>query len=230
MLEIILLVLFFVISLAVLMVAADYFVKFSEKIGLYFNVPPFIIGVTILAIGTSLPELSSSIMAVFSGASEIVISDVVGSNITNIFLGLGLVALLGKKIKMDYEITHVDMPLLLSSVFLLGITMIDGVFSLFDGLLCLSGLIIYFVYSSSVDKAHKKELEEKAGLSGVIHEKKKLSLGVWIGLFVSAGMIYIGAKYTIDSLIMISKSLNIGRDIVAMSALAIGTSLPEIVF
>ncbi len=230
MLEIILLFLFFVISLAVLMVAADYFVKFSEKIGLYFNVPPFIIGVTILAIGTSLPELSSSIMAVFSGASEIVISDVVGSNITNIFLGLGLVALLGKKIKMDYEITHVDMPLLLSSVFLLGITMIDGVFSLFDGLLCLSGLIIYFVYSSSVDKAHKKELEEKAGLSGVIHEKKKLSLGVWIGLFVSAGMIYIGAKYTIDSLIMISKSLNIGRDIVAMSALAIGTSLPEIVF
>ena len=57
MLEIILLFLFFVISLAVLMVAADYFVKFSEKIGLYFNVPPFIIGVTILAIGTSLPEI-----------------------------------------------------------------------------------------------------------------------------------------------------------------------------
>ena len=79
----------FVVSLAVLLKAADWFIDSGEEIGLSLGISPFIIGVTIIAFGTSLPELATSLESVFQGSSEIVIANVVGSNITNIALVLG---------------------------------------------------------------------------------------------------------------------------------------------
>ena len=76
----------FILSLAVLVKASDWFVEGAEKIGLAFGIPSFIIGVTIVALGTSLPELASSISAVLAGSSEIVAGNAIGSNITNILL------------------------------------------------------------------------------------------------------------------------------------------------
>ena len=81
----------FVVSLAVLLKAADYFIDSAEEIGLSLGISPFIIGVTIVAFGTSLPELATSIASVFEGASEIVVGNVIGSNITNIALVLSLI-------------------------------------------------------------------------------------------------------------------------------------------
>jgi len=98
----------FVTSLFVLVKASDYFVRSAEKIGFYMRISPFIIGVTILAIGTSLPELFSSVFAVLMGSSEIVLGNVIGSNITNIFLILGLSAVVGGKMKTTYDLVHVD--------------------------------------------------------------------------------------------------------------------------
>ena len=105
-------------SIAVLVKASDYFTDAAEQIGKYFRLPAFIIGVTIVAIGTSLPELVSSIFAVLRGASEIVVGNVVGSNIANIFLVLGITAIVGRKLKIAHELIHVDLPLLVGSTFL----------------------------------------------------------------------------------------------------------------
>jgi len=93
----------FIVSLFALLKSSDYFTNAAEKIGLTLGLPSFIIGVTIVAVGTSLPELISSIFAVASGNSEIVIGNVLGSNIANIFLVLGVVAVFAKKIETDYE-------------------------------------------------------------------------------------------------------------------------------
>lgn len=94
----------FVGSLAVLLKASDWFEDGAEQIGLSQGLSPFIVGVTIVAFGTSLPELATSIAAVLSGNSEIVTGNVVGSNITNIALVLGISALVAKRIEMDYNI------------------------------------------------------------------------------------------------------------------------------
>jgi cation:H+ antiporter len=118
----------FLISLLVLLKAAQLFTKSAEKLGLYFGIPPFIVGVTIVSIGTSLPELVSSVIAVTKDSPEIVIGNVVGSNITNVFLVLGVVAIVGKKIDITYELIHVDLPLLAGSSFLLAAMVWDGVF------------------------------------------------------------------------------------------------------
>ncbi|MEA3248095.1 MAG: calcium/sodium antiporter [Nanoarchaeota archaeon] len=216
----------FIISLIILIKASDYFTDSAEKIGLYFGLPAFIVGVTIVAIGTSLPELISSIFAVLENSSEIVVGNVIGSNITNIFLVLGIAAIIGKKIKVSYELIHVDLPLLVGSAFLLAVTIWDGIFTLPEALLCIGGMVLYLAYTLNTEREHedigiKKEMKKNL-------KKKKLDWKILIVLVVSAFFIYLGAKYTIESVIKLSEILSIGKEIIAISVVALGTSLPEL--
>lgn len=211
----------FVLALIVLIKSSDFFTDSAEKIGLYFGLPAFIVGVTIVAIGTSLPELVSSIIAVIEHSSEIVVGDVVGSNITNIFLVLGVAAILGRRLKITYELIHVDLPLLVGSAFFLVFTLWDGKFNFFESLLALLGIVLYFLYTISSETKEKSDGSEK--------KKRKISLKDFLILIVSSVFIYLGAKYTVDSIVKISEILKIGKEIISASALALGTSLPELV-
>jgi len=216
----------FVVSLLVLIKASDYFTGSAEKIGIFFGLPAFIVGVTIVSVGTSLPELVSSIFAVFKGSSEIVAGNVIGSNIANIFLVLGVAAIIGRKLKISYELSRVDLPLLVGSAFLLAVTVWDGVFNLVEGLLCIAALIVYVLYTINVEKTHE-DREIKKEMKGELR-KKRFDWKNLIVLVVSGFFIYVGAKYTIDAVIKLSGMLNIGTEIIAVSAMALGTSLPEL--
>ena len=207
----------FIISLIVLIKASGYFTDSAEKIGLYFGIPNFIVGVTIVAIGTSLPELISSIYAVLQDSSEIVVGNVVGSNITNIFLIIGITAIYSKKMKINYNLINVDLPLLICSAFLLAITIWDEKFSFLEALLCLAGMMIYLFYTISVGKNNNSN-----------NTKKELHFKTLIILLISGIFIYVGAKYTVDSVVKIAEIINIGKEIVAATAIALGTSLPEL--
>jgi cation:H+ antiporter len=217
----------FILSFYVLIKASDYFTDSAEKIGLYFGLPAFIIGVTIVSIGTSLPELFTSIIAVFQGHSEMVIGNVVGSNITNICLVLGVVALLArKKIKLGYNLLSVDLPILIGSAFLLGLMVWDGNFTAIEGVICLVAFIIYVAYTIT---AEKKDKQIQKDLKSELKKKEKFHWkNAWI-LILSAVAIYFGAKYVVESVIQISSVFSIGTEIIALSAVALGTSLPELV-
>ncbi|MCH8986909.1 sodium:calcium antiporter, partial [Patescibacteria group bacterium] len=112
--EIFIWVIIFVISIVVLVKSADYFTDSAEKIGLFFGLSPFIIGVTIVSIGTSLPELAAGIVAAFKGgeATSLVLANIIGSNITNILLILGIGAIVGRFIKVRKDLVKLDLPLL----------------------------------------------------------------------------------------------------------------------
>ena len=215
----------FVASLAVLIIAARYFTVAAERIGVYFGIAPFIVGVTIVAIGTSLPELLSSILAVVRGSSEIVVGNVIGSNVANIFLILGVAAIVGRKLHITYELIHVDLPLLVGSAFLLAVTIWRGGFTLFEALLCLAAFAIYLHYTVT---AERKESEGGAPGSDGEPMPRRLGRGTIPILMVSAGFIYLGAEYTVTSVIKLSEIFNIGTEIIAVSAVALGTSLPEL--
>lgn len=215
----------FVASLAVLIIAARYFTVAAERIGVYFGIPPFIVGVTIVAVGTSLPELLSSILAVTRGSSEIVVGNVVGSNVANIFLILGVAAIVGKKLHIGYELIHVDLPLLVGSAFLLAVTIWRGGFTLFEALLCLAAFGIYLHYTVT---AERKESEGDALGSDGEPVQRRLGRSTIPMLIVSAGFIYLGAEYTVTSVIKLSEIFHIGTEIIAVSAVALGTSLPEL--
>lgn len=217
----------FIASLFVLIKASDYFTLAAEKIGLHFGIPAFVVGVTIVALGTSLPELISSIIAVTEDSSEIVIGNVVGSNIANIFLVLGISAIIGKKMKISYELIHVDLPLLVGSAFLVALMAWDGVFTWAEGVLCLLGIVLYLTYTVN-------SVKEEQGLFKVLVGKftagGKPAIG-WqtIALLIgSSAFIFIGAKYTIESIINLSTILKMGTEVIAVSAVALGTSLPEL--
>jgi len=217
----------FIAGFFVLIKASDYFVNSAEKVGIHFGMPAFIVGVTIVSIGTSLPELLVSIISVFRGASEIVIGNIVGSNITNIFLVLGVTAIVGRKIKITYEISKIDLPLLFGSTFLLAVCSWDGAFTFFEALLCIAGFLVYIFYTINVEKKHKDK-EIKKELNGAL-KKKKLASKTWITMILSVFFIYVGSKLVVESVINLSELLNIGVGVIAVTVVALGTSLPELV-
>lgn len=217
----------FILSLYVLVKASDYFTGAAERIGLAFGIPDFIVGLTIVAIGTSLPEIISCIFAVLRDSSEIVIGNVIGSNITNIFLIVGVAAIIGKKINITYELIHIDLPLLMGSALFLSITIWDGIFTLFEALLSLAGIVIYLLHVMATGK-QRTDVEIKKEVKGRPKRRKKVGKDIII-LIVSSIFIYVGGKYTIESVIELSNILNIGKEVIAASVVAFGTSLPELV-
>ena len=238
------------ISITVLVKAADFFTESSEEIGLSLKISPFMIGIAIVSIGTSLPELATSVIAALQGQTEIAAANAVGSNIANIFLVVGLASVVAGKLKVKRSLINLDLPLLATTTTILVFILSDKQVTFIEGLILLSTYLIYFFYIISSNKErdileHRETEEEKRDkrkftfpptkasrnrfLKKLWGYKPKVELGVFVTLIVSVIFIYIGAKYTVESLIEIAKSLNIETGVIAMSAVAIGTSLPELV-
>lgn len=206
----------FVVSLGLLLKASDWFVESAEAIGLSFGISPFIIGVTIVAFGTSLPELATSIASVYGGASEIVVSNVIGSNITNIALVLGLTAVFVNNIKLRTNIWEIDMPFLWASSLLLWLVLQDLHVSTFECILFLLGIVIFLTYSfNKGDKTEKSE-------------RPKVSVKHYLLLIGGGVLVWLSANYTIYAILNISESMGIAPKLISLSAVALGTSLPEV--
>lgn len=208
--------LMFIVSLGVLLKGSDWFIDSAETIGLSLGISPFIIGVTIVAFGTSLPELATSVASVFEGLSEIVVNNVVGSNITNIGLVLGLVAVVGKQIKLDYNIWHIDMPFLWGSAFLLRLTLRDGVFGWYEALLFIIGIVIFLGYSFKSDKSDEAD-------------RPTSTARTYLMFLIGGVLVWLGADYTIKAITALSLLAGISPEVIALTVVALGTSLPEVV-
>lgn len=210
-------VLIFIVSLAVLLRSADWFIDSAERIGLSLGVSPFIIGVTIVAFGTSLPELATSIVSVLEGESEIVIGTVIGSNITNIALVLGLTIILVGSVNLEYNIWHIDMPYLWSSAFLLYFILLDGQVALYECLICLAGIVIFLGYS----------IREGADQEDLV--RTRVSWKQYVLLVIGGAGVAIGSDYVIYAIKELSLLAGINSELISLSAVALGTSLPEVI-
>ncbi len=214
----------FVLALTALLKASDWFVDSAEAIGLSLGVSPFIIGVTIVAFGTSLPELATSIASVFSGESEIVVGNVIGSNITNIALVLGLAAIVVKRIDLDYNLWHIDIPFLWGSAFMLWFVLRDFHVSTFECLLFLASIVIFLSYSFKNKGEDEDGVEEEPA-----EDRPKATTRHYAFLLLGGILVWLGAHYTIYAIQEISTYLGIAPKLIALSAVAIGTSLPEVI-
>lgn len=206
----------FILSLTVLIYTSNKFIDSSEKIGLSLGISPFIIGVTIVAFGTSLPELATSIISVIDGASEIVVGNVVGSNITNILLVIGLSTVAAGRLKISRDIMDIDIPLLSGSAVLLYFVLSDLYFSVIESVIFLAGMVAFLLYSIQ-DKSEERP------------ERIATGLRTYFVMVVSGFGVYFGASYTVSSVTELSVLLNINPSIISLGVLALGTSLPEVV-
>ncbi|MGH0038375.1 MAG: calcium/sodium antiporter [Myxococcota bacterium] len=221
----------FAAALAALVWAAGVFIRAAERIGLHFGLPPFLIGVSLIAVGTSLPELVSGVAAVLGGASEIAVGTAVGSNVTNILLILGVSALLGGGLTVDHELVRVDLPFLFGSALLLWMFGADGSLGWPEGIVCIGALSAYLVYAASTP-GHPETTVTAAAVEAareVPKAARRLPVRVWIELVVSAAVTQGAAWLTIESVVNLSQTLSVGTDVIATTAVALGTSLPELV-
>ena len=209
----------FVGALAILVISSDKFIDSAEAIGLSFGISPYIIGVTIIAFGTSLPELATSIASLYAGESSVVVGNVIGSNITNVLLILGLVAFMTRNgIRMQGQmIMEIDMPLLVISAFLLYFTLIDGQLSIFEAVLLFGSLLIFLINSMRTDK---NEIDD---------ERPSVDWKQYVWLIVGAAGVAFGADWTMDAVVKLSEIFSIPSEVIAVSMIALGTSLPELV-
>ncbi len=211
----------FVAALCALLLSAKFFTGSAEKIGAYFGLPQFVIGVFIVGIGTSLPELVAGVLSVRQGVSEIVPGNIMGSNISNILLITGMVALLnGKEIKLTQSYIFIDLHYLIGTFIIFGITVMDGNINFYEAAI---GVVAFVAYSFYLLKNESSNNEQNSS-----EQAKRIFPVTALLILLAAGVgIYFGADYTIYALNNIATSLNISPSIIALTLLSLGTTLPE---
>ena len=213
----------FTISLAVLLLAARRFTSSAERIGLALGMSPFAIGVLIVSVGTSLPELVSSIVAVTSGTSEIVAGNVLGANLSNLLLVMGAVAVAApRQIQLGEQYILVDLHFLLGSAFMLALTLRDGRLAGGEPLFLLAGYAVYVIY---LLKEGKREPDAE-GSPAARPPFPKAQLAI---LAAAAAVIYLSARVTVSSLESLALQLGVAPAMIALTILSLGTTLPEFV-
>ncbi|SFV89929.1 K+-dependent Na+/Ca+ exchanger related-protein [hydrothermal vent metagenome] len=215
--------LIFVIAMGVLIWGADVLIVQSEKIALKFNIPEFIIGATLIALGTSLPEMAASVAASIGDKPEIAIANVIGSNILNITLVLASVFLIARNISPDRDFFAKDSTWALMPVFVFILMVLDGIISRFDAvlLLLLMGAYLLFLLQDA-----KNIPEEDLDEIDMAHFSWVTTV---IMLFVGLILVIIGAHFTVESASDIAKSFGISEWVIGIIMVSLGTSLPELV-
>lgn len=216
----------FVVSLFALVKTANLFIDSAEELGLKLGIPHFVIGITVIGIGTSLPELATSISSILQSTPEndltdIITANVIGSNIANILLGIGIASLF-TVVKVNRNLQDNDLPFLFGSTAIALYFLFDGVLSRMEGvlLLVMFGVFLAFSFSEGKDEKPDKEIQEGA---------KRKSVPLLLFLIVASGVgIVISSNITITSLIKAAPTLGIQQDVASMFLLAVGTSFPEI--
>src|SRR3989338_7586244 len=172
----------FIISLAALVKGADWLIASAEKIGLALGLSPFIVGATIVGVGTSFPELVSSFVAVLKGVPEVAAANAVGSNIANILLIVGFSALVGRKLIVTKSLIDLDLPLLaIGTVLLIGILW-DGAITFGEAVLLMITYGVYLLYTML-----HKESADTPEMTEAIHShtpRSEQSLAQTDGLYV----------------------------------------------
>lgn len=214
-------VIIFLAALAGLLVSANFFTKSAEAIGKWLRFPPFVIGIFIVGIGTSLPELVSGVLSVRQGASDIVPGNIIGANISNLLLVTGLAVAVGRKtIVLGSSYIAIDLHFLVGSFFVFGIVAYDGKIELYEAAV---GVVIFLVYAVYLVKGGNLASEETKA-----EGRPRFPLLPLLILLASAVGIYFGADYTVSSITIIATGLAVPKSIVALTALSLGTTLPEL--
>jgi len=213
----------FVIAMGILIWGADLLINQSERIALKFKIPEFIIGSTLIALGTSLPEMAASVAASLNGKADIAIANVIGSNILNITLVLASVFLISRKITPSRDFFAKDSTWALVPVLVFVLMIMDGMISRFDAslLLLLMGAYLLFLLqdAKNIPLEDLEDLEE-----GSFSWSKVIPL-----LFLGFILVIVGAQFTVESASAIAKDFGISEWVIGIIMISLGTSLPELV-
>lgn len=205
------------VSLFILLKSADFFIDNALVIGNKLSIPHFVLGATVIAFGTSLPELAVGMSAIFKNEPAIISGTVIGSNISNIFLITGLAIAVSSGFKVDFKKNAGPLLIFLFVTFLTSYFLWDNKFTITEGIISVVLLVAYIAYIV-IFPAPEEEEEEEANFS----------YKTILFLVISALGIGIAAEYVVVSVKEIANIIGLEEDIIALTVVALGTSLPEL--
>jgi len=215
-----------IVGLVLLCFGGNWLVSGGVAIARKFRISNLVIGMTIVAYGTSTPELAASVAAA-GEHSAIILGNIIGSNIANVGMVIGIAAII-VPLAVHKSVLRKEIPIMLGVSFLLVLLSIDGELSTYDGILLLAGLGVFAYYTfkdAMKQRAENKEENKKEIKQGANNVYLKSAGLIGIGVV----LLYVGAILTVDNAVILAKEFGLSEKIIGLTVIAIGTSLPELI-
>ncbi|MDX9842282.1 MAG: calcium/sodium antiporter [Aquabacterium sp.] len=221
-------VVMFVGGLVALVLGAGWLVRGAAKLALSFGISPLVVGLTVVAFGTSAPELAVSAGAVLDGKVDIAIGNVVGSNILNVLFILGASALIAPLV-VHLQLIRQEVPIMIAATVALLLMMLDGVLATWEAAVLLGAMVIYTVFlvwqSRRQGASADTEFEDEVDLSSTWDRHWAVQVGLIVaGLAALVG----GSHFLVEAAVTTAKQLGVSDVVIALTIVALGTSLPEV--
>jgi cation:H+ antiporter len=219
----------FLVGLVALVVGAELMVRGAARLALSFGISPLVVGLTVVAFGTSAPELAVSVDAVLGGNPDMAVGNVVGSNIANVLLILGLSALI-VPLAVAEQVIRQEIPIMIGASLLLVVMALDGVVSHADGLLLFALVIVYTVFLVRQSRAASRAVQEE--FSDELPDTSSRWDAHWSvqALLIVGGLVLLvlGASWLVDAAVAVARALGVSDLVIGLTVVAVGTSMPEI--
>ena len=218
-----------IVGLLFLIIGAEALVRGASKLAAAFGIPPLVIGLTVVALGTSSPELAVGIKSALSGNADIALGNVVGSNIFNILVIIGLSAVITPLV-VAQRLVRWDVPLVIGLSFLVFFLGLSGSIGRVEGLLLFVGLIVYITFTIRQSRKESAAVQEEYAKE--YHPERFKNLGQWavnIGLLVGGlVMLVLGSNWLVNSASSLARAFGVSELVIGLTIVAIGTSAPEL--
>jgi len=219
---------FFLAGVALLMGGAEILVRGASRLAAAIGVSPLVIGLTVVAFGTSSPELAVSLQASVAGEPDIALGNVVGSNVFNVLFILGLSALIAPLV-VAQQLVRFDVPLMIGVSVLVFVLALDGSIGRFDGLVLTGGIVGYclFAIRQSLKElpAVRAEYEKQFGQRAPRMGQRLLNI---VLVVIGLAMLMLGSRWLLSGAVAVAEALGVSKLVVALTIIAAGTSLPEV--
>jgi len=221
-------VLFFSLGLAALVAGAELLVRGASRIALLLGISPLVVGLTIVAMGTSSPEVAVSVGAVVHGNTDIAVGNVVGSNILNVLLILGVSALI-TPLAVQSQVIRQEVPIMIGASLILSVLVLDGRLGRVESALLLSMFVIYVVFLVRQSRA------ETAATADELESAARRRRSDWDShwavqmLLIVAGLalLVVGSNWLVDAAVVFARALGVSDLVIGLTVIAAGTSMPE---
>jgi cation:H+ antiporter len=218
----------FIIGLALLVAGAELLVRGASKLAAAFGISPLVIGLTIVAFGTSTPEVAVSVKAALANQPDLVTGNCIGSTNFNVLFILGACALIAPLV-VAQQLVWLDVPIMIGAHLLLLAIGLDGVISRWDGALLMAGIVGYTVFA--VRKSRKESAAVVAEYETAFQKPPRTKGMVWAQIgFIAAGLALcvLGARWMVDSAVTLARAWGVSELVIGLTIVAAGTSMPEV--
>lgn len=218
---------FLILGLVILIVGAEFLVRGASRLAATMGISPLVIGLTVVAFGTSAPELAVSVVSSLSGQGDIALGNVIGSNIANILLILGISAVV-VPLAVQRQLLRFDLPIMVTISCLMWLFALNGNIGQWEGLILFAGVICYtaflIVQSRRQEKALSAQEEVFIAVTPSVRDKVQNVLFAVTGL----GMLIVGSRLLVNSAVTIATAFGVSELLIGLTIVAVGTSLPEV--